>query len=320
MSAMTSVVLPLLPVPLPASLLLHPSFLSLFICPSCTLPLCTVIRFSPSVSLSIFTLLFSLPPLHVVLLSIPLYSVPLSLPLLSLLSSLTHIWFLSLDPCVFGVTESSLGLPARVCYRHREGGTVHSVCLQAQGFACPGSCACWVEFSRAAARYAIVWNVGHLKETWPSFASPFCLPPHILAVYLPVCKHLLRQFQKLANTADYPINYKHKDFVTQANLDLLILCRTLKISAFVYSIWSFIFSCFSNRFQILLKTMNWSVTAGKLLSQWISAFKVVSFCLWSSCWTCLPCGTGPPTWLTTANPPANTWGWTHTMRWPCWRS
>lgn len=77
-----------------------------------SLSLCTVIHFSPSVSLSIFTLSFS-PP-HVVLLSIPLYSLP-PLPSPPLLSSLAHIWFLSLDLCVFGVTQSSLGLPAHMC-------------------------------------------------------------------------------------------------------------------------------------------------------------------------------------------------------------
>lgn len=51
----------------------------------------------------------SFSPPHVVLLFIPLYSFPPSPPLLS---SLTHIWFLSLGLCVFGVTQSSLGLPA----------------------------------------------------------------------------------------------------------------------------------------------------------------------------------------------------------------
>lgn len=43
-------------------------------------------------------------------------------------------------------------------------------------------------------------------------------------------------------------------------------------------------------------------------------------CSLSSYWTCLPSGIGQPTWLTTANPPANTWESTHTLHWPCWRS
>lgn len=75
---------------------------------SCILPL----LFSIPLCLSIFALSFS-PP-HVVWLFIPLYYFPPSPPL----SSLTHIWFLSSDLCVFGVTQSSVGLPANtyVCF------------------------------------------------------------------------------------------------------------------------------------------------------------------------------------------------------------
>lgn len=75
---------------------------------------------SPASSLYWFPFLcrsFSLP--HVVLLFIPLYSFPPSPPL----SSLTHIWFPSSGLCVFGVTQSSVGLPANmyVCFADDDG-------------------------------------------------------------------------------------------------------------------------------------------------------------------------------------------------------
>lgn len=91
-------------------LTLNTPYLSTFICPSLTSSR-AVFHSSPSVSLSIFVPFHFLPP-HVVLLSIPLYSFPPSPPLLS---SLAHIWFLSLGLCVFGVTQSSPGLPAHMC-------------------------------------------------------------------------------------------------------------------------------------------------------------------------------------------------------------
>lgn len=48
----------------------------------------------------------------------------------------------------------------------------------------------------------------------------------------------------------------------------------------------------------------------------------LTFFLWrfSSYWICSPSGIGQPTWLITANPPANTWESTHTLHWHCWRS
>lgn len=85
-----------------------PLLLSIFICPSFTLALHCYPFLPICVSFHLHSPIFSLSlsPAHVVLLSIPLYSLP------PFLSSLAHIWFLSLDLCVFGVTQSSLGLPA----------------------------------------------------------------------------------------------------------------------------------------------------------------------------------------------------------------
>lgn len=89
------------------TLAIHPSSSAL---PLPRLFLRTVFHFSPSASISIFAFFHFLPP-HVVLLFIPLYSFPPSPPFLS---SLSHIWFLSMGLCVFGVTQSSLGLPTHI--------------------------------------------------------------------------------------------------------------------------------------------------------------------------------------------------------------
>lgn len=108
--------------PLTPSLYLFffPSFYRFY--PTFLLPLLLFVAFDFS---RLFPSLLSLicplhlPP-HVVLLSISFFAPPTSL------SSLAHIWFLSLDLCVFGVMWSSLGLPA------------HTQTVVAYGLACQG--------------------------------------------------------------------------------------------------------------------------------------------------------------------------------------
>lgn len=63
------------------------------------------------------------------------------------------------------------------------------------------------------------------------------------------------------------------------------------------------------------------VTDGISVNQQVNVNLFLLFCFFTySYWTCSHSGIGQRTWLTTANLPASTWEWTHTLRWPCWRS
>lgn len=159
---------------------LNTPYLSTFICPPFTSPH-AVFHSSPSVSLSISVPFHFLPP-HVVLLSIPLYSFPPSPPLLS---SLAHIWFPSLGlcvcVCVFGVTQSSPGLPAHMgaCFADgdRETACVH-VCELRVLLARSCFCMCVCVFGRVQRGKSRLCNCFRCR--------PFRRGMYPLHVYLPV--------------------------------------------------------------------------------------------------------------------------------------
>lgn len=139
------------------SLMWHLPYLSIFICPS----------FSPSPSLHCFPFLFArlfpsslfhfLPP-HMWFCSSSLCTLSLP-PSPPPLSSLAHIWFPSLGLCVFGVTQSSVGLPAYMCVCFADGER-------------DGACVCVEEFSRLCNSLIC----GSFRETSPSWSSIFSHP------------------------------------------------------------------------------------------------------------------------------------------------